>query len=137
MLKKRLLPLLEALQRARDTPEQMEAGEWCKWCDHQPTCPAWQTLMTGLHEADQASHETLVELGRLRGALKSWIDGVDALLKSHLQEGKILDTLKLVHGPGRRRWSVEQAVLVESLPTMIRSDSEEDDIFTLQVGGED
>ena len=131
VLKKRLLPLLEALQRARDTPEQMEAGEWCKWCDHQPTCPAWQTMMTGLHESDQASHETLVELGRLRGALKSWIDGVDALLKSHLQAGKTLDTVKLVHGPGRRRWSVEHAILVESLPTMIRS-AVEDDIFTLK-----
>ena len=131
VLKQHLRPLLAAIQRAKQDPEHAEAGEWCKWCDHQPTCAAFQAKMYELHEADQDDHDILNELGRMRGALKSWIEGVDGRLKSHMLEGKTLDTVKLVHGLGRRRWSVEESVLRETLTTLIRS-QDADDIFTLK-----
>lgn len=131
VLKQHLRPLLDALVRSQETPEHAEAGEWCTWCDHQPTCPTWRAKMSELHEADSEQYETLEELGRLRQALKSWIDEVDDLLKAHLQSGHRLESVKLVAGPGRRRWAVEHSILVDNLPNLI-GQRPIDDIFTLK-----
>ena len=124
-------PLLDALERSLKTPDQAEVGGWCKYCDHQPTCPDFLSSMRTVQAADPQQYETLNELGRLRGAFKSWIDSVDDLLKEHLQKGNRLESCKLVQGPGRRRWAVDESILVDTLPDMIRSDAE-DGIFTLR-----
>ena len=131
VLKRHLRPLLDALTRSQETPEHAEAGEWCTWCDHQPTCPAWRETMSNLHEADAERYETLEELGRLRRALKSWIEGVDDMLRTHLQSGHRLEAVKLVAGPGRRRWAVERPILLDTLPGLI-GHHPIDDIFTIK-----
>ena len=129
--KERIRPLLGALERALAQPDQAAVGPWCKYCAHQPTCPDFLASMRQIQAADPQEYQTLNELGRLREAFKSWITSVDDILKTHLQTGQILESCKLVQGPGRRKWAVDTQLLVDTLPAMIRSDAE-GDIFTLK-----
>lgn len=128
-LKQALYPLLEALTGAKSDPNRRTVGEWCKWCDHQPTCTEF------LSRAYEVTHpETdLSDLRELHSAaehfltIKAWVEATGTVLRTHLQEGKILPGLKLVHGPGRRKWAVEEATVIDRMAQL-----DIDDCFVLK-----
>lgn len=133
-LKSALMPLLVALNEAQTEPERAIVGEWCKWCDHQPTCTAF------LSRAYEVTHPNtdLSDMHELRTAaehflpIKAWVEAVDLLLRQALQEGKDLPGLKLVHGPGRRKWAVPETTIIDRMPHLIESQYDVDDLFVLK-----
>ena len=99
-----------ALQRAKQDPQQMLTGTWCRWCDHKPTCKAFQSRITELRKsAEGPSPPTpamLSQWGEWLPTIRTWLKQMETAVREALDSGVELDSVKLVDGAGKRRWGV-------------------------------
>lgn len=111
----------------------------CQWCKAKATCPALKSytekvILSGFDELDSPNADTLTDQ-QLRLALESkklivsWLDSVEALVKSRLTSGEQFDGFKLVAGSSHRKWGDEKdAALV--LGTHLGDDAYEKKLLT-------
>lgn len=90
----------------------------CQWCKAKATCPALKSytekvILSNFDELELSNADTLND-SQLRKALESkklivsWLDSVENLVKSKLENGESFEGFKLVAGRSLRKWSDEQ-----------------------------
>ena len=125
-------PYLEAIERTLATPDQEEAGPWCKWCGHQSACQSFRGMMDNAMSDTSAPVEDTDDLERIARdylPLKTWVTSAESRLRDYLAQGHSLEHMKLVRGSGRRRWAMEEASVIEGLEGILDAI---DDVYTLK-----
>ena len=117
--KERITPLLVALQQAKKEPTQMLTGTWCRWCDHKPTCKAFQSRITELRQSAEGpappTPATLSQWGEWLPAIRNWLKQMETAVREALDQGVELESVKLVAGAGKRTWAVDTQILLERI----------------------
>jgi len=82
------------------------ANEYCKWCRHLSSCEGVNALMvkaiSGGLQMSFASPERLAEVRKHLPVIKAWVDGVDKLTKSTMEEGGEVPGFKLSWRKGKQ-----------------------------------
>ncbi|MDR7461754.1 MAG: DUF2800 domain-containing protein [Armatimonadota bacterium] len=84
------------------------AGEWCRWCRAQDSCPAFRERVSVV-AAEEFSVEGLDPAGVARTlgmaeAIRSWLAGVERAAREMALRGVAIPGYKLVLGRKHRRW---------------------------------
>lgn len=125
-----VVPAALAAQKP-DAP--LHAGEWCKWCPGEGTCP--ELRKKALESAQVMFDDDVVPLNSEPiqvpktlsddqlskvfssvGIFKSWIEAVEEEVYSRLNKGVKIAGYKMVHGRlGNRKWTDEKSAASECL----------------------
>ena len=82
------------------------ANEYCKWCEHLPSCDGVNEMMVKAIEGGLMcsfdSPERLADAKKVLPVFKAWVEGVDKLTKSTLEGGGEVPGFKLSKRRGRQ-----------------------------------
>ncbi len=89
-----------------DEDKKPSANEYCKWCRNLSSCEGVNELMVRAVEGGLMcnfdSPERLAAAKKVLPVFKAWVEGVDKLTKSTMEEGGEIPGFKLSHRKGRQ-----------------------------------
>lgn len=104
--------MITAIAMSKNDKPSATRGDWCKYCDCQPVCPAWrvevdQTLNRNVPDSALDINELAEVYGRYE-ALKPWAEAAYQRLHHEQENGTKVDLRKLVAKRGTREWKDPQ-----------------------------
>jgi hypothetical protein len=97
-------------------PEDIHAGDHCRWCPGKVECPELYELTVKTASADfeddGMTNEKASEILALKSALKGYMDSIEKWVHSRLDKGECVPGFKLVETFGNRRYAVGEDEVV-------------------------
>jgi hypothetical protein len=132
--------LRDAAVLTEDDDAVRQAGDWCKWCGAQHSCPEIRekALQAAGADFDGVVEDLPVptELGQLSKALKwvpaidAWVKAVNAAAQAALERGQDVPDFKLVRKRSQRRFKQElsEEQVIRELVRMTRGEAKKADL---------
>lgn len=102
-----LIQLTAAMLASYEPDPQPKAGDWCKWCDAAPICPAQQTSALAAVKKDPHGM-TGVELAKwldVANQLEKWKNQLFEFALNEMEGGATVPGYKLVNKRATRKWN--------------------------------
>ena len=129
--------LSNAVRETQQKDAELSAGDWCRWCPVQGSCPekyksiqqqaqidfganpalsiapATGGLSAALPDARLMPAEKLGQAMGWEDAINSWFEAVKAVVREKLEAGEEVPGWKLVEGKSNRQWVSEDGVVAK------------------------
>lgn len=104
----------EAVYLSRKGGQTPTAGDHCKFCPAEATCPAKQQLIEVMdgYEVDKIKLEQVADALLLADEIENWVKAVRKFAHESLERGQPIEGFKLVAKRATRKWTDEKAVEV-------------------------
>lgn len=118
--------LADLAKRTQEPDAPLVAGDWCRWCPREGTCPANKAAAIKGAMADFAAHpadlseEDLVAILREAGRIEDWVRAVKSYAFEKLQKGDAVPGYKLVAKRAQRRWNSAEIDIVEAVTSVVK-----------------
>jgi hypothetical protein len=106
-----------AIKLAQGDNPPLKPGDWCRWCDAKPICPAQKALASEAL-SNKPEGMTAIELSaaiKTADQLKLWIAAIYEKAQLDMEKGVAVPGYKLVNKLPRRVWAIDEAKVIKAL----------------------
>lgn len=115
-------------KKTQDPTAPLVAGEWCRWCPREGSCPANKASAIKSAMADFAAHpadldeQDLVSILHEAGRIEDWVRAVKKYAFEKLSRGDNVPGYKLVAKRAQRKWDGAEVDIVAAVRGVVQVD---------------